>query len=166
LTISKLIYMPFLTIQLLQSRLTRSSLSTDQPGNILCCFLCQKEEHSVITAFFLCLSIQRIDETFHACITACIRVNKSLAITGSRHFLLHVGRQSGDDLLIPAGIISVNACPDTGLAKHPIHYGFLLQLVCGSVSAFDFLDYKFTPLFQKFVIQLLHKYTMLRRNCQ
>lgn len=52
MTISKLIYMPFLTIQLLQSRLTRSSLSTDQPGNILCCFLCQKEEHSVITAFF------------------------------------------------------------------------------------------------------------------
>ena len=104
MTISKLIYMPFLTIQLLQSRLTRSSLSTDQPGNILCCFLCQKEEHSVITAFFLCLSIQRIDETFHACITACIRVNKSLAITGSRHFLLHVGRQSGDDLLIPPAL--------------------------------------------------------------
>lgn len=94
--------MPFLTIQLLQSQLTHSNLSTDQPGNILCCFLCQKEEHSVITAFFLCLSIQRTKPFTHVPLHA----SGSISLLQSREaiifFCMSAGRAAMTSSYLPA----------------------------------------------------------------
>ena len=85
---------------------------------MLRCFICKQEEHSIIPAFFMRVAIQGINKTFHTGIAASIWINKSLAVTGSSHFLLHIGRQGSDDIFISARIVAINPCQNTRLAKY------------------------------------------------